>query len=153
MRYSSILFVLLLVPAIASADAAYAIRPIDHSAAATLARAAKKSAHVRALIRELAATDVIVHFEMSRLLPTGLGGTTRFVAARGGYRFLRLSISSVLPADQRVAMLGHELQHALEIARSGARHVAELRRFFDQHGYSIGDGYFETAAALDVERR
>ena len=152
MRYLFMLFALLAVPSVAAADAAFAIRPLDHSAMVTLARAAQRSARVRALLGELGETDVIVHLEISRLLPGGIGGTTRFIAGRGGYRYLRMSISSSLPPEARIAMLGHELQHALEIARSGAHDLTALRRFLDQHGYGIGDRYFETAAALAVER-
>ena len=146
------LLVLFFVPAIAGADAAYAVRPLDHSAAATLSRAAHRSAQVRALIAALGETNVIVHLEVSRLLPIGLGGTTRFIASRGGYRYLRMSISAALPPDARAAILGHELQHALEIARSGASDVKALEQFLEKEGYRVNGRYFETAAALRVER-
>ena len=151
MRYLSMLCALLVVPSIAAADPAFVIRPLDHSATVTLARAAQRSAHVRALLAELGETDVIVHLEMSRQLPGGIGGTTRFISSRGGYRYLRISIASDLRPEARIAMLGHELQHALEIARSRARDVATLRRFLHQQGYRINGSYFETDAARAVE--
>jgi hypothetical protein len=128
------------------------IRPLDHSAQATVARAMERSPLVRRMARELDRTDVIVHCEMSRDLPGGIGGATRFVASRGGYRYLRISISSQLPPDARVAMFGHELQHALEIARSGAHDVEALRQLWHQYGYLIHGRFYESEAALRVER-
>ena len=128
------------------------VRPLDHSAQATVERAMQRSPLVRRMARELDQTDVIVHCEMSRDLPAGIGGTTRFVASRGGYRYLRISISSQLPPDARVAMLGHELQHALEIARSAAHDVETLRAMWQQHGYLVNGRFHESEAALRVER-
>jgi hypothetical protein len=107
---------------------------------------------VRALVDTLRESDIIIHMEMSRHLPAGIGGTTRFVARRGGHRYVRMTISTQLSADARVAMLGHELQHALEIAQSQAHDVAALRLFWERQGYHVNGAYFETATALRVER-
>lgn len=152
MRSWSILLLLVCYPSIAAADPVSAIRPLDHSAAATLQRAISGSALVRGLARALLDTDVIVHLQMAPVLPNNLGGTTSFVVSRGGVRYVRTTISTALSPEARAAMLGHELQHALEIAASGAHDVASLRQWWDANGYRTSGHYYESAAALRVEQ-
>jgi hypothetical protein len=152
MRSWFLVIPLLLSPVICAADGGGSIRPVDHSAQATLLRGLERSAGVRALALALDATDVIAHVEMSRQLPSGIAGATRLVASRAGYRFVRITLSSALPVDARVAMLAHELQHALEIARSQAHDVAALDLVLREQGYRVNGRYFETDAALQVER-
>lgn len=151
MRFWSMVF-LFVFPALVAANAVDPVRPLDHSAAATLAGARQRSAIVRQLLEALAGARVIAHFEMSRQLPSGIGGTTCFVASRGGYRYLRIAVSSALPANARVAMLGHELQHAVEIAQSPAHDLAAMRQLWLDRGYTTNGLYFETQDALRVER-
>ena len=147
-----LLLLLLLHASLAGADPALAIRPIDHSAAATRDRAMTGAALVRAMALELGDTDVIVHLQMSPRLPGNVGGTTRFVVSRGGVRYLRTTISTIIAPEARAAMVGHELQHALEIARSDAHDVDSLRDWWTVNGYRTGIDFYETTAALRVEQ-
>ena len=98
---------------------------------------------------------MIVHIEATRNLPSGIGGTTRFVASRGEYRYLRISLSAWLPPADRVAIVGHELQHALEMAQSLAANAAEVRQWFETSGFRVRVSHdlFETNAALQIERK
>ena len=98
---------------------------------------------------------MIVHIEATRNLPSGIGGTTRFVASRGEYRYLRISLSVWLPPADRVAIVGHELQHALEVAQSLAANAAEVRRWFETSGFRVRVSHdlFETNAALQIETK
>lgn len=88
------------------------------------------SLKLRAIVDELERSNLIIHVE-----PMGIdssrqfSGTMRFVDAAGGRRFLRITIDERLSADQRAAALGHELQHALEVARSGS--VVDQASFAD----------------------
>jgi hypothetical protein len=153
MRYSSIVvFCSILFPV---SGFAATPRPVDAWAEGVFTLARQRSALVRAMVAELEASNVIVHIESSRLLPLGVGGTTRFVTSQGGYRYLRISLSIWLPPSDRVAILGHELQHAIEFARSSAADTAALRRLFASVGaYAVrGDNYLETREALRVEKR
>jgi hypothetical protein len=129
----------------------YSTRPVDPIAAETLDFALDRSALVRMLVDRLEASNVIVHIQSSRSLPTGISGTTRFVVSRGGYRYLRIAIAADLAKPARAAILGHELQHAVEIAASDADDVAGMRRLFEQHGEQSGD-FYDTRAAVQVER-
>ena len=152
MRYLSIyLFVLLLVPSFAAADEPLTPRPLDAIAIDAFVRAQASSVTVRALVAALEASNVIVHIESSRLLPGGIGGTTRFITSRGGYRYVRIAIAVDLPRADRTAILGHELQHACEIALSGADDADKVRALFEREGHRLGE-FFETRAAIDAER-
>ena len=51
----------------------------------------------------------------------------------------------------RSAILGHELQHACEVADSSADDAASMRELFKQEGHRAGL-YFETRAAIQAER-
>ena len=151
MRYLSI-FALVLLPSVVAAGERLTPRPLDPVAADAFDRALTRSAAVRSLVAILEGSDVIVHIESSRVMPPGIGGTTRFVTARGGYRYVRITLGADLQRDSRIATLGHELQHAREIAESDAGDVEGLRRLFEREGRRDGD-FFETPGAIEVERR
>jgi len=152
MRYVSMLVVgFIVVPSIALAGERLTPRPVDSLAAETFERAQARSATVRALVATIEASNVIVHIESSWTLPPGVGGVTRFVATRGGYRYVRITLSAGMPAGARSIILGHELQHACEVAESRADDVASLHQLFSRAGHKNGD-FYETAAAQRVER-
>ena len=150
MRYLSILCVLFF-PAVVFAGDKLTPRPLDPLAADTLAHAIERSAIARTLVGQLESSNVIVHIETAAEIPYGIGGTTRFVTSRGGYRYLRVTLLAGLPLGQRSAILAHELQHAWEVARSPATDVATIKRLFEHEGHRAGD-YYETRAAIEIER-
>ena len=154
MRYWSIVL-LLLWPSVTFAEDEYAVRVLDPLAAAMLAQAMERSAIVRDLVHQLQHSNMIVHIEATRNLPSGIGGATRFVASRGEYRYLRISLSVWLPPADRVAIVGHELQHAMEVAQSLAANAGELRRWFETSGFRVHASHdlFETNAALQIEMK
>lgn len=97
------------------------IRALDAALAATLDDAYRSSPVMRSLADELERSDLIVHIVA---LPPPLRphflGMMHFVQVAGGRRFLRLSVNERLGSDQRAAALGHELYHAVEVARARA---------------------------------
>jgi hypothetical protein len=151
MRYLSIVLSLLIFPSIALAHDKLTPRPLDPVAVETFARATEGSAKVRALVERLEASNVIVHIETRTPMPAGLGGMTQFVTSRGGYRYLRITLGSDLTLGVRSAILGHELQHACEIAESSAADVESLRKLFEHVGHRDGE-FFETMKAIKTER-
>lgn len=152
MRYLSIfVFALLLVPTLSFAGEPLMPRPLDPIAAEAFASAQAQSAVVRSLVATLESSNVIVHIVSSRDLPLGIGGTTSFVTSRGGYRYVRITIAIDLSKSGRTAILGHELQHACEIAASTADDLESVKELFEKEGHRAGD-YFETRKALDAER-
>ncbi len=151
MRYWSVL-ILVFLPALAAANERLTPRPVDPAAAEALGRAISRSSVVRSLVATLEASNVIVHIETVMRMPAGIVGTTRFVTARSGYRYVRIAISADLPHNARTAILGHELQHACEVAASDAGDLAGMRQLFTLEGHRIGE-FYETASALETEKR
>jgi hypothetical protein len=153
MRYSSIVFLLVLLPSLSFA-AEPRTRPLDPTAVEIFARALDRSPSVRSLVSQLEASDVIVHIDTSPALPPGVGGMTRFVTKSGGQRYLRVTVSLQMPWHARIAMLAHELKHACEVALSTVQDAAGMKRLFESEGFRplLGRELFETAAAIRMEQ-
>ena len=151
MRYMTLALSLLLLPSAVVAGTTTTPRPLDPLAAEAFAQALERSEIVRTLVTTLEASNVIVHIESSRALPSDVGGTTRFVVARGGYRYVRITFNAQLWGRDRIATLAHELQHACEVATSSAADLAGIRELFQHAGYRTGP-YFETSAAATTGR-
>jgi hypothetical protein len=149
MRYLYALSLLFIAPCIATAGDMLTPRPLDPVAADTFVHA-QRSALVRSLVAVLEGSNVVVHIVAARQMPAGIGGTTRFVTSRGGYRYVRITIGADLTLRVRSAILGHELQHACEVANSTASDPHGIRELFQRQGHRSGD-YFETRAALHTE--
>ncbi len=120
-----------------------------------LRNARRRSATVQGLCSAIEQSDVLVYVFVSRRAQT-FRGETRLVPTGGTVRLLHVEIDSTLEPDERIAVLGHELQHVLEIA--GAPEVIDLhgvRQLFARIGDRISfltDSY-ETSAALEAERQ
>ena len=129
------------------------VRALDAVSAETLERALAGSALVRELVSALDRSDVIVHIQTPAAMPAGLSGTTRLVASTLAHRYVRTALDRDRPLTRRAALLGHELQHAWEIAQSPARDRQGLRALFSAIGWPPGGeaGAFETDAAVAVE--
>ena len=152
MRYVTIVVSFALFPSLALAQGKLTPRPLDPVAVDTFARALEDSAIVRGLVERLESSNVIVHIETAAYMPAGIGGMTRFVTSRGGYRYLRITLGSSMTLWVRSAILGHELKHACEVADSAASDVESMREWFENEGHRAGQ-YFETMAAIQIERK
>jgi hypothetical protein len=139
----------------ASAQVVMTPRPLDPMAAETFQEAVNASPLVRDLVRQLETSNLVVHIVSTRNLPYGIAGTMRFVASRGGYRYVRITLAAEMRPDSRAAVLGHELQHACELAASNAHDEDGVRRLFQTTGHRPGpsEDVFETRAAMLVERQ
>lgn len=152
MRYWSIVLLVWFSPSLTFAEVPLTPRTLDPEATATLALAIERSPLVRALVAEIESSNVVVHIQFSWELPGGIGGTTRFVTSQGGYRYVRIVLSNRLQGNDRVAILGHELAHAAEIARSDANDRDGIRRLWAATGFQIAELFFETRSAQRAER-
>lgn len=124
------------------------VRTLDTAAKIALERGAEESPRFRALLGALEQSDVIVHVVSSPTLPFGLLGTMRFVARLGETRYVRIDLATLSMPDARVATLAHELQHALELARSSAASHQAVRELYRDIGEKVpGRDSFETEAA------
>lgn len=105
-------------------------------------------------VAALEETDVIVVVQLCMVLPPAQGDI-RILSAAGGVRHLRVRVTTAVATWEQVAVLGHELQHALEIAADAeVRDVETLERLFKRIGFrhwgrALGGGW-ETLAAIEA---
>jgi hypothetical protein len=127
------------------------IRSTDRRLRALLDEGLRTSPTLRALVARLYASDVVVYLQCDG--PAGPDGRLTFLSSVGGYRYLVVRVSR-LARMQQIAMMAHELQHAVEIAETpaivdGASLVREYRRIGYENPWSQLPGVsFDTKAAV-----
>ena len=114
----------------------------------------QQSASFRVLLDQLEATDVVVYVECARLRPR-LDGQLTFLTAAAGTRYVLVRIGWNLPLARKIATLGHELQHALEVARSPDVVSAEtMAAAYQRFGFTRNRAGqrvdFDSIAAIDA---
>lgn len=143
---------LLVVPPTTAMMSVTRVRPLSDTTRSILNGAMKLSPTIVRLVTELQQLNVIVYIDLG-LQPMVTAGTTSILTTvAGGTRMLRVVISSRLEPRRRIEVLGHELQHALEIARtSGVTGDATLHALYRRIGYLISETSYETDEARAVE--
>jgi hypothetical protein len=114
-----------------------------------LAVGAERSPTIARLRAALEQSDVIVYVESSHDLAPSIDGRLTLLNAGHGRRYLRIDIRQSLTPKEALAILGHELQHAVEVAQ--AREVRDDRSLIELYrriGVSRdARSHFETLAA------
>ena len=129
------------------------IRAVDPLVQSILDDAARRSVTIRGLLERIARTDAIVYVEIMAA-PGAVNARTKLVAAGPAARFLRVGIRATVQFPDLTPLLGHELQHAVEIAeRPEIRDEDALRKLYAKIGRQVGLDSFETDEAHEVERR
>jgi hypothetical protein len=77
---------------------------------------ANRSATFRGLLARLERSDVVAYVYEEAAPGRALDGWLTFQSAAGGYRYVQIRIALRSRASRNIATLGHELQHAVEIA-------------------------------------
>lgn len=119
--------------------------------------AASRSSTFRHLIDRLSLSNVVVYVEYDAALLRDIAGRLSFVSAAGGVRYVRVGISRQYAGWALQAILGHELQHAVEIAEAPeVVDVPSLVALYERIGFGdqrLGRRWFESAAAQAIARR
>ena len=113
---------------------------------------------LHALVDRLDHSDVVayIRFEEPR---AGIDGSLQFVSAAAGVRYLLIRVERLPTRSRQLALIGHELQHAVEVAT--APHVVDQQTFMQEYE-RIGHARhhpgqqarrFETPAALAAGER
>ncbi len=127
--------------------------PLSTSAASLLRDAIELSPGVNRLLRELGRSDVVVYVTNLKAGDrVGPRSYMSFLALDANRRYLLVRIDhwSVSPAE-RIALLGHELQHALEVAEAPEVRDAEtMAGMFRRIGSEVAFNTFETRGAREV---
>jgi hypothetical protein len=117
-----------------------------------VASAAERSPTFAALIRRLQHTDVVVFVATTTALGPRMVGRTILVNGTSTVRYLQADVRADAPEHEIIITIAHELQHAIEIAASGARDERALAKLFDTIGERDGCR-FETHDAREVGAR
>jgi hypothetical protein len=98
-------------------------------------------------------SDVIVYVEEVPRLPASLEGRMMMLPTSHGQRYVRIQIALRGAPDDSIALLGHELQHAIEVAQETAvNDQDELAALYQRIGMRGGDKIYDTFAAQEVGR-
>ncbi|MCX6545606.1 MAG: hypothetical protein NTV05_14490 [Acidobacteria bacterium] len=92
------------------------VRCLDGEARRLLEAAVAVSPTIARLVTDLQSTDLIVGIEAHTLPKKGLNGDARVIAATPVVRHVRIRVAIPGVQSELLAVLGHELQHAVEIA-------------------------------------
>jgi hypothetical protein len=128
------------------------VRPHDGRSAALLLQGIERSKTMRFLVERLEALNVIVYIE-TRLSQRQLAGRMVWLAKAENFRYVRISLNPELTGETLVAVLGHELQHALEVALSPSIvDERSLQAFYSRNGISMSShtNGWDTIAARDT---
>ncbi len=133
----------------AELDNPYArIRPMQDVGAQLMADGIAHSPTFRWLVDRLERSNVIVYIDVRPDMPAYLGGSLRFLARSASDHFVKIQLNRVFHGKTLVALLAHELQHAVEVAESGQINSADdLRQLYRRVGVLTGADKYDTVAA------
>ncbi|MBP7570693.1 MAG: hypothetical protein KBA95_11590 [Acidobacteria bacterium] len=131
-------------------DETVRVRTLDAAAAKVLQAARDGSPTVRRLLDRLERSDLIVYVQVVPRFEKPRASTS-IVSAVPRARFVLISITTLSSPWDRFLLLGHELQHAVELADAPAvrdRHAMEAH--YQRIGWRDRANVYETAVALDT---
>jgi hypothetical protein len=129
------------------------VRTQDRSIRHLLKRGFNRSSTFAQLMARLEHSDVLVYVEEVPRLPGGLEGRMMMLPTAHGQRYVRIQIALRGTPDESVAILGHELQHAIEVAQEvGVKDQAQLAALYQRIGTRGGPHVYDTIAAQEIGR-
>ena len=129
------------------------IRAMDPAMESVLKRGFRKSPAFAALMRRLQYSDVIVYVEDVPRLPGALEGRLMMMPQAHGHRYIRIQIARRGAPEDWIAVLGHELQHAVEVADAmDVRDQAGMIKLYQQIGTRGENNVYDTIAAQEMGR-
>ena len=112
------------------------------------------------LINRLEASDVVVYVRCDHTLRRGVTGKLSFVGMSAGTRYVLVRVGYLGDRLRQIALIGHELRHAVEVADTAAIvDTASFQREYARLGYvnrlASGNGViaFESDEAVAAGER
>jgi hypothetical protein len=130
------------------------VRSSDARARTLIEKGVARSATFRHLLDTLDASDVIVYVEPKYTHPGLSGYLPHRVVVAEPFRYLHVMVGFFGADDRIIAVIAHELQHAVEVADAPeVRDDRSLRLLFSRShiNFHCGEDCFETDAAIDVQ--
>jgi hypothetical protein len=111
-----------------------------------------------ALVTELNAASILVFADCSMQMPSRIGARLTLLTSVGDTRYVRVAVDCSLQSRRQIALLAHEIQHALEIAgRPDVLDEDDMESLYEQIGFTTLKDHthtrVETAAAINVQER
>ena len=126
------------------------VRGLDPAAVKLLEATRAGSPTVRRLLDRLERSDLIVYVQINPRFEKPRAATS-IITAVPQARFVLISITTLSGEADRFLLLGHELQHAVELA--GAPEVRDrstMSAFYQRIGWRDRPNVYETAEALEI---
>ena len=131
----------------------FRLRPTQPMGHRLVREGLERSLTIRRLVDGIERSDIIVYLELRTDMPTGLVGSLRFIARGTTDRFLQIRLNRRHEWSTLLAFLGHELQHAAEVAATpDVRSADGLRAFYRRAGIRVGPDAYDSRAAQDTGR-
>ena len=130
--------------------------PLSPGATQLIEEAVSRSATVAAQLRRLDATDLVIYLtDLSPSRPNAPASCLSFLSHEAGGRYLLIRIDRFrVSTHERVALLGHELEHALEVAAAPeVKDPSGLASLYKRIGWEPVSNQFETKAAQSAGNR
>ena len=130
------------------------IRSASPSIASLIKDGFYRSPTFAGLVTRLERSDLIVYIEIVAQMPPGLEGRLVMLPRAHDTRYVRIQIGMPGSSSDAIALLGHELEHATELA--DAPEVTNMEGFvalYERIGQRSGWHQYETAAAQEAARR
>jgi hypothetical protein len=156
-----IVFILLVItlatPLRSDAQSSPHVRFLDSVLKGLFEQGLQQSPTLRALVDKIEAAPILVFIEGDIRMPAHIGARLNFVTSVNGMRYVRVDIDCTLSVRRQVALMAHELQHALEIGqRTDILDAEGMESLYEEIGFQSSDnGYhksYETEAAKAVQR-
>ncbi|HET7219597.1 MAG TPA: hypothetical protein VFJ02_16185 [Vicinamibacterales bacterium] len=131
------------------------VRAADVIVQAMLTEGLRRSPTFASLMTALNRRDVIVYIERSMTLPRETMGRLTIVPGVRDQRYLRIQIRADLSRGESIALIGHEMTHAMEIAdEPEVRGPEGVIKLYERIGHSSGGLHvYDTVAAQDAGRK
>lgn len=133
------------------------VRKTDRDIRSAIQQGMSGSPLFRWLMARLDQSDVIVYVQWSRELPSTVNGHLKFIGSSAGSRYVVINLAWNRLGPRVLATLGHELQHALEVAEHPEIvDQASMRQAYGRFGEASRDGTtisYDTPAAIEAGER
>jgi hypothetical protein len=117
----------------------------------------QQSPTLRALVEKVEAEPILVFIEGDIRMPERIGARLSFVTSVNALRYVRVDIDCTLSPRRQIALLAHELQHALEIGeRTDILDTEDMELLYEEIGFQSFEHRshksYETEAAQAIQR-
>ena len=131
------------------------VRAADEHIRRLLAEGLERSVTFGDLVAAVNASDVIVYIQRVERLAPSVAGQLMIVPVPNANRYLRIQVLNHLSPEETIALIGHELRHALEVAAApDVRDQQGLIQLYQRIGERTGMAHsFDTRAAQNTGRR